>query len=94
VGIETPARDVDSVFFRYIIGVDDPTGKMRLLAERKIEAGRGVNPPLHRLLGLPNDQFPGAEECFAKLLSVPVHPGLTDDQVEFITEQVIEVCAP
>ncbi len=93
-GIEAPDRDVDSVFFRYIVGVPDPAGKVAVLAERGIEAGRGVNPPLHRLLGLDNEQFPGAEECFGKLLSVPVHPGLTDDQVEFITRQVVEVCAP
>ncbi len=94
VGIETPDRDVESVFFRYIVGVDDPAGKVVSLAEKGVEAGRGVDPPLHRLLGLPPEQFPGAEECWSKLLSVPVHPGLTDEQVEYITRQVVEVCAP
>jgi perosamine synthetase len=94
VGIETPDPDVDSVFFRYIIGVDDPADNVRLLAARGVEAGRGVNPPLHRLLGLPNEQFPGAEECFSKLLSVPCHPSLTDEQVQFVLVQVLEVCAP
>ncbi len=93
-GIECPDLDVDSVFFRYIIGVDDPADKVAKLAGRGIEAGRGVNPPLHRLLDLDPAAFPGAEECWGKLLSVPVHPGLTDDQVEFITKQVMEVCAP
>jgi dTDP-4-amino-4,6-dideoxygalactose transaminase len=94
VGIETPDPDVDSVFFRYIIGVEHPEQKVAQLAGRGVEAGRGVNPPLHRLLGLPNDRFPGAEECFSKLLSVPVHPGLTDEQVDYITQQVVETCAP
>jgi perosamine synthetase len=91
-GIECPNQHVDSVFFRYIIGVTDPAAKVEELAKRGIEAGRGVNPPLHRLLGLPNGRFPGAEECFSKLLSVPVHPGLTDEQVGYIAEQVVEVC--
>jgi dTDP-4-amino-4,6-dideoxygalactose transaminase len=94
VGIECPNPDVESVFFRYLIGVTDPTDRVATLAERGIEAGRGVNPPLHRLLGLDPADFPGAEECWAKLLSVPVHPGLSDGQVEYITEQVLEVCAP
>ncbi len=93
-GIECPDPDVDSVFFRYIVGVDDPADKVEKLAERGIEAGRGVNPPLHRLLDLDPAAFPGAEECSSKLLSVPVHPGLTDEQVEYITGQVVEVCAP
>ncbi len=91
-GIECPDPDVDSVFFRYLIGADDPADKVEKLAVRGIEAGRGVNPPLHRLLDLDPAAFPGAEECWGKLLSVPVHPGLSDDQVGYITEQVIEVC--
>jgi perosamine synthetase len=94
VGIETPDPDVESVFFRYIIGVNDPGGKVEALRRRGVEVGRGVNPPLHRLLGLPNDQFPGAEECFSKLLSVPCHPSLTDEQVQYVMVQVLEVCAP
>ncbi len=92
VGIETPDPDVDSVFFRYIVGVDDPASKVRALAARGVEVGRGVNPPLHRLLGLDPSGFTGAEECFGKLLSVPVHPGLTDEQVQHVIVQVLEVC--
>lgn len=93
-GIECPDNDVDSVFFRYIIRGDDPPGMVQALAQRDIEAGRGVNPPLHQLLGLPGDRFPGAERCFASLLSVPCHPSLSDADVEFVAEQVVEVCAP
>ncbi len=93
-GIETPDPEVTSVFFRYIVGVEDPAVKVAELAKRGVEAGRGVNPPLHRLLGLDPTGFPGAEECYGKLLSVPVHPGLSDEQVSYITEQVLETCAP
>ncbi len=94
VGIETPNPGIDSVFFRYIIGVDNPAEKVEALATRSVEAGRGVNPPLHKLLGQPGDRFPGAEQCYNRLLSVPVHPGLTDEQVQFILVQVLETCAP
>lgn len=92
-GLETPDPGVESVFFRYIIGVYfDPADAVRRLADRGVECGRGVNPPLHRLLGLSSADFPGAEECFSTLLSIPVHPGLTDGQVEYVAGQVVEVC--
>ncbi len=93
-GMETPDSDVQSVFFRYIVGVRAPDVAVRRLADLGVECGRGVDPPLHRLLGLPPKDFPGAEECYSKLLSVPVHPSLTDEQVAYITEQVLATCAP
>lgn len=92
-GIECPGPDCGSVFFRYLIGVEDPAAKVAGLAEHGIEAGRGVYPPLHRQLGLPDEQFPGATACVNRLLSVPCHPSLTDAQVEFVAEKVLEVCA-
>lgn len=92
-GIECPDPDCGSVFFRYLIGVDDPADKLKKLAEHGIEAGRGVYPPLHRQLGLPDEQFPGATACVNRLLSVPCHPMLTSRDVEFVAAKVIEVCA-
>lgn len=91
-GIDCPDADCGSVFFRYLIGVDDPAAKVAALAERGIEAGRGVYPPLHRLAGLPDEQFPGATESVNRLLSVPVHPSITDEQAAYIAEQVVRVC--
>lgn len=91
-GIECPDPDCGSVFFRYLIGVDNPAGKVATLKEIGIEAGRGVYPPLHRQLGLPDDQFPGATAAVNRLLSVPCHPSLTDRDVSYIADQVATVC--
>lgn len=93
-GIECPDADCGSVFFRYLISVTDPAAKLAKLAERGIEAGRGVYPPLHQLAGLSDDQFPGTMAAVNSLLSVPVHPSITDEQAAYIVEQVIQVCAP
>ncbi len=92
-GIPCPAIGTGSVFFRYLIAVDDPAAKVELLAVRGIECGRGVLPPLHRRTGWSDDGFPGATWCVENLLSVPCHPSVTDDQAEFIAEQIVEVCA-
>jgi perosamine synthetase len=92
-GIECPDPDSGSVFFRYLIGVEDPEAKVAALAERGVEAGRGVFPPLHRLAGLSDDRFPGATECVNRILSVPCHPSITDEQAAYIYDKVVEVCA-
>lgn len=92
-GIECPDPDCGSVFFRYMIAVDDPAGKVAQLAERGIEAGRGVNPLLHQLAGISDDRFPGAVNDWHRLLSVPVHLSITDVEAAYIAAQVVEVCA-
>ncbi len=94
-GIECPDPDCGSVFFRYLIAVErDPAACVIDLALKGIEAGRGVYPPLHRLAGLPDDQFPGTMAAVNSLLSVPVHPSITDAEADHIIKSVIEVCAP
>jgi perosamine synthetase len=92
-GIECPDIGTGSVFFRYLIAVDGPAAKVAALAEHGIEAGRGVYPPLHRQLGMSDDQFPGATWCVNHLLSVPCHPSLSDADVAFVASKVVEVCA-
>lgn len=92
-GIECPDPDCGSVFFRYIIGVQDPAGKVAELAKHGIEAGRGVHPLLHQGFGLPDSEFPGAVESWNRNLSVPCHPGVTDEKARRIAAAVIEVCA-
>lgn len=94
-GIECPDPDFGSVFFRYMIRIEgDPADAVAELAARGIEAGRGVYPLLHWAAGADDARFPGACHSVNTLLSVPCHPSLTDKQVRYIAEQVVQVCAP
>lgn len=93
-GIESPDPGCGSVFFRYIIAVQHPVDKVEQLAQVGIEAGRGVNPLLHRVAGLPDDRFPGAVTDWKRLLSVPCHPSITDRQARFIADKVVQLCSP
>jgi dTDP-4-amino-4,6-dideoxygalactose transaminase len=46
--------------------------------------------PYHQKLGVPS-QFPGAERYYAGCLSIPIHPSLTDEDVERVVSAVNEV---
>jgi perosamine synthetase len=83
--------DNSHTFFRYMVGMKRPVVPIiELLGLRGIQAGRGVYPPLHYLLGLPDADFPGATECIETLLSVPVHPAISDAEAECIVSCVLE----
>lgn len=82
--------DDSNVFFRYLIRVQRPVVPViERLRTLQIQAGRGVYPPLHGLLDLPDADFPGAMDCVRSLLSVPLHPGLTDADVERLLPAVV-----
>jgi perosamine synthetase len=85
-----PADD-RNIFFRYMLRMSQPVVPViEKLREKGIQAGRGVYPPLHYLRGLPDTDFPGATECIENLLSVPVHPAISEKEAETIVECVLE----
>ncbi|MCF6286071.1 MAG: DegT/DnrJ/EryC1/StrS family aminotransferase, partial [Candidatus Hydrogenedentes bacterium] len=64
-----------------------------LLAEAGIATGLHYPIPLHRQrayehLGYSEGDFPNTEAMASKLLSLPLYPGLTEDQVAYVAEQV------
>jgi dTDP-4-amino-4,6-dideoxygalactose transaminase len=54
--------------------------------------------PLHRHpfyrdnFGYRNEDFPVAEKVYEGIVSLPVYPGMTDDDIEFVVESVRDVC--
>lgn len=54
--------------------------------------------PLHRHpfyrnnFGYRNEDFPVAEKVYEGIVSLPVYPGMTDDDIEFVVESVRNVC--
>jgi dTDP-4-amino-4,6-dideoxygalactose transaminase len=88
-GVRTPeANRPSSVFHRYLVAVQRETVVSRIerFAAANIEAGRGVYPPLHRYLGQAVEMFPGAEQAVGSLVSIPIYPSLTDQQVESLLQ--------
>ena len=97
-GLQTPARDPRSshVFHQYTIKIEGEKRRDALLAYLKkngIPSAVYYPLPVHQqpayaYLGHRLGQFPVAERLCQQVLSLPVHPGLTEAQVNFITDCV------
>ena len=66
------------------------------LAERGIETSVHYPKPVHlqpaySSLGYPEGTFPHAERACERVLSIPLFPGMTAEQIEHVASAVLEV---
>ena len=83
------------VYHIYAIRVRQRAKVMRHLADKGIGYGIHYPVPIHlqeayRSLGYGEGAFPKAERAAADLLSLPMFPELTPEQLEFVVQSVIE----
>ncbi len=84
--------DTQSVCFRYLLNA--PGGAARAIQQaetRGILCRTPIWNPLHKTLG---GVFPVADRWQEQLLSVPLYPNLTDDEVEWICKSMTAGFAP
>ncbi|MCB9537183.1 MAG: DegT/DnrJ/EryC1/StrS family aminotransferase [Myxococcales bacterium] len=60
--------------------------------DRGVMVRRGVDALLHRALGRPDADFPGAVAAFQHTISVPVQPSLSAEEAERVLRVVDDVC--
>jgi dTDP-4-amino-4,6-dideoxygalactose transaminase len=77
----------------FVIHTDRRDGLQQYLTDNGIRTGLHYPLPLHlqeayRHLGLTKGSFPVAERLAEQLLSFPMYPGLTEDDVEYVAGQV------
>lgn len=72
---------------RYLLRVPDATRFLESLHAAGIEARRPVHLPLHRLTGAAG-RFPASDDAQATLVSLPIHPSLTDAEVDRVIHGV------
>ncbi len=75
-----------SVFYRYVIMVDDPDRLRRIALKKGITCERPVFLPLHR--SLPSYRCPISEEVYTRALSIPLYPRLSDDETEHVVDTI------
>ena len=101
-GVVTPAQQADAhhVYQQYTIRVSDRRrdALRERLAENDIEAvvyyPRSLHQqPLYQELGI-GGSFPAAEQACDEVLALPVHPGLSDADLEAISTTVNGVLTP
>lgn len=65
----------------------------RFLDERRIHVRRGVDSLLHRQLGLDSKNYPQTEDLYAKTLSLPIYPALSEDDQLRVVAAAIDILA-
>ncbi len=94
-GIKTPtqAGHSECVYHLYVILADRRDELMDFLGKKGISTGLHYPLPLHlqkayRHLGHGRGDFPVAEDVSSKLLSLPIFPEITREQVKYVAENI------
>lgn len=90
--------DVEAVYHLYVIQVDDRDGVRTRLDEAGVGTGIHYPTPLHLQpayahLGYKQGDFPVAERLAKHILSLPMFPEITSEQIDFVVEQVAKAVA-
>ncbi len=101
--LETPykEKDVKHVYHQYVVKIkkDFPMSRDDFINYLK-EKGIGTaihyplpihKQPLYRKLGYPEDMCPVSAELSKVVLSLPVHPALTDEELKYICETINDI---
>jgi dTDP-4-amino-4,6-dideoxygalactose transaminase len=99
-GVVTPAvrPGVTHVYHQYTIRVRERDAFAERLKERGVGSAIYYPIPVHRqkpfvALGFGTERYPVTERLTEQVLSIPVHPSLTDDEVATVIGAVNEVAA-
>jgi dTDP-4-amino-4,6-dideoxygalactose transaminase len=81
------------VYHIYAVRVQERDSLIRKLAEKDIHCGIHYPVPLHmqkayEFLGLERGSFPIAEKCGEELVSLPMYPELSLEQVRFVASEI------
>ena len=91
--LRVPAFTPDHSFYRYIVRTKTPSeGICRELSSIGIDARTSVNPWLDKIpssMGNVNGgPWPTADKCRGRLLSLPIHPSVTNEDATLIAESL------
>jgi len=86
----------ECVYHQFAIYVSNRNAVIAQLAERGIETSVHYPKPVHlqpaySSLGYPAGTFPNAERACERVLSLPLFPGMTTEQVNYVAASVLEV---
>lgn len=98
--VRTPvvADEVEHVFHLYVVEVEGRDTVQQTLAQAGIETGIHYPIPLHEQpayasLGYRPDDFPVTHAASHRILSLPMFPEITREQVEFVSRELSAVAA-
>ncbi|MFC7132391.1 MULTISPECIES: DegT/DnrJ/EryC1/StrS family aminotransferase [Salinibaculum] len=88
-----PGEDRESAWYLYVVRTADRDALQSHLEAAGVETGIHYSTPVHlhppyRDRGFEPGAFPEAERWAEEVLSLPMHPQLTDQEVEYVVESV------
>lgn len=93
--VTLPNLSSENVFFRYMMELPAsiaPATMLNYCASEHIQLGRGVYPPLHQYLNEGDaTAYPNTNRAVNSLVSIPIHPSVTESEAEYIMDKVIQV---
>ncbi len=95
--VKTPKVDSDNVstYHQYTVKVPERDRLQQFLTENKIGSGVFYPKPLHLQdcfaeLGYKDSDFPVAEQLCGEVLSLPIYPELTKEQIEYVAKTILK----
>lgn len=90
--------DVEHVYHLYVVEVEDRDSAGSALDAAGVESGIHYPVPLHltpayRSLGYEPGDFPVAERMAGRILSLPMHPYLTPEHIDYVAEVLASAVA-
>lgn len=88
------AKSEESFAFRYIVRFKNKEERDKIkdkLLERGIRTELPIFKPLHRYFSFDKDEFKNTEEAFETSLSLPCYPALTDEEIDYVIGNVLDV---
>jgi len=92
----TGDSSVHPVYHLYVIRCERRDELRASLERAGVECGVHYAQPIHlqpsyrELFGYKGGEFPNSEALCKKALSIPMHPGLTDDEVDYVSKSIHE----
>ncbi len=92
--IETPTAAVwaKHVYHLYVIQADDRDGLAQYLKDNGVSTGIHYPVPVHKqpCMEAGNIELPVTDALVDRILSLPMHPRMTDEQVQYVAEKIQE----
>ena len=80
-----------SCYYRFPIRVDDASFLISKMKEMGVACGYGVLDGMHQLLGLDKKNFPHTERNLKTIVSIPIYPLLSENEVKQVVNRLKQV---
>ncbi|HDP96955.1 MAG TPA: DegT/DnrJ/EryC1/StrS family aminotransferase [Euryarchaeota archaeon] len=91
-----PTADITPVYHLYVVRTQRRNDLSEFLKQREVQTAFHYPVPIHlqpiyrQMFGYKGGEFKNTEKACKEVLSLPMYPGLSDEQVGFVCDSIIE----